>query len=310
MNKLRKIIKSQPYLLTLIRYRIYSNIVIFIKPIKLLGDYTVKKSRLFFLSMFLVLVLAACNTQQEEKKADEKAEETTSLYDQIKEKGEVTIGTEGTYAPFTFHDTDGKLTGFDVEIAEEVFKRLDIKPKFIETKWDGLIAGLDAKRYDLVANEVSINPERQEKYDFSEPYIVSKAVLVVKEENKDIKTFEDLKGKKSAQSLNSNYLKKAEEYGATITQIEGFNQAIDLLTSGRVDATINDSLSYLDLKKQRPELPIKIAAEEGNATQNAFLFRKGSDELVEAVNGALAEMKEDGTYLKISEKWFGTDVSK
>lgn len=288
----------------------YSKIVILIKPIKLLGDYTMKKSLLLFLSVFLVLVLAACNAQKEEEKADEKTEETASLYDQIKEKGEVTIGTEGTYAPFTFHDKDGKLTGFDVEIAEEVFKRLDIKPIFVETKWDGLIAGLDAKRYDLVANEVSINPERQEKYDFSDPYIVSKAVLVVQEGNNDIKTFEDLKGKKSAQSLSSNYLKKAEEFGATVTPIEGFNQAIDLVTSGRVDATINDSLSYLDLKKQRPELPIKVAVEEKNATQNAFLFRKGSEELAEAVNGALAEMKEDGTYLKISEKWFGTDVSK
>lgn len=288
----------------------YSKIVILLKPIKLLGDYTMKKTLLLFLSVFLVLALAACNTQKEEEKADDKAEETASLFDQIKEKGEITIGTEGTYAPFTFHDKDGKLTGFDVEIAEEVFKRLDIKPTFVETKWDGLIAGLDAKRYDLVANEVSINPERQEKYDFSDPYIVSKAVLVVQEGNNDIKTFEDLKGKKSAQSLNSNYLKKAEEFGATVTPIEGFNQAIDLVTSGRVDATINDSLSYLDLKKQRPELPIKVAVEEGNATQNAFLFRKGSDELAEAVNGALAEMKEDGTYLKISEKWFGTDVSK
>lgn len=269
-----------------------------------------KKTLLLFLSLFLVLALAACNTQNDDEKAADKSDETASLYDQIKEKGEISIGTEGTYAPFTFHDEDGKLTGFDVEVAEEVFKRLGIKPKFVEGKWDGLIAGLDAKRYDLVANEVSINPERQEKYDFSDPYIVSKAVLIVAEGNDTLKSFDDLKGKKSAQSLNSNYYKMAEELGATITPVEGFSQAIDLVTSGRVDAHINDNLSYLDLKKQRPELQTKIAAEEENATQNAFLFRKGSDELIEAVNGALAEMKEDGTYLEISEKWFGTDVSK
>lgn len=264
-----------------------------------------KKALLYFFSLVVVFALAACNTQKEEDQTVEK-----SSYDLIKEKGEVTIGTEGTYAPFTFHDNDGKLTGFDVEITEEVFKRLEIEPTFVETKWDGMIAGLDAKRYDLVANQISIRPDRQEKYDFSDPYIVSKAVLVVKEENNDIKSFEDLNGKKSAQSLNSNYLKMAEEFGATVTHIEGFNQAIDLLASGRVDATINDSLSFLDLKKQRPELPIKIASEQESATHNAFLFRKGNDELVEAVNGALAEMMEDGTYLKISEKWFGTDVSK
>ncbi|WP_338787446.1 amino acid ABC transporter substrate-binding protein [Metabacillus sp. FJAT-53654] len=265
-----------------------------------------KKTYISFLTILFVLVLSACGAQKDENTTGD----TASLYDQIKEKGEITIGTEGTYAPFTFHDKSDKLTGFDIEIAEEVFKRLEIKPTFIETKWDGMIAGLDAKRYDLVANQVAIRPERLEKYDMSEPYIVSKAVLVVHEENNEIKSLEDLNGKKVGQSLDSNYRKIAEEHGATNTVVDGFNQAIDLIVSKRIDGTINDSLSYLDLKKQRPDLPIKTVYEEPDATSNAFLFRKGSDELVEAVNGALADMKEDGTYLKISEKWFGTDVSK
>lgn len=263
------------------------------------------KKRLFVLmALLLSLALTACGTKEEEKTT------ATNLYEEIKEKGEVTIGTEGTYAPFTFHDEDGKLTGFDVEIAEEVFKRLDIKPVFVETKWDGMIAGLDAKRYDMVANEVAIREDRLEKYDMSEPYIVSKAVLVVGEANEDIKSFEDLNGKKVGQSLDSNYRKIAEANGATNTVVDGFNQAIDLITSGRIDATVNDNLSYLDLKKQRPDLAIKKVDEEADATSNAFLFRKDNKELVEAVNGALAEMKEDGTYLEISKKWFGEDVSK
>jgi cystine transport system substrate-binding protein len=239
-----------------------------------------KKTFIAFLTILFVLALSACGAQKDEK-TNEDTNNSTSLYDQIKEKGEITIGTEGTYAPFTFHDKSDKLTGFDIEIAEEVFKRLEIKPTFIETKWDGMIAGLDAKRYD-----------------------------VVHEENNEIKSLEDLNGKKVGQSLDSNYRKIAEEHGATNTVVDGFNQAIDLIVSKRIDGTINDSLSYLDLKKQRPDLPIKTVYEEPEATSNAFLFRKGSDELVEAVNGALADMKEDGTYLKISEKWFGTDVSK
>jgi cystine transport system substrate-binding protein len=277
-----------------------------IKPINLLGVKSMKKTYISFLTILFVLVLSACGAQKDENTTEDNA----SLYDQIKEKGEITIGTEGTYAPFTFHDKSDKLTGFDIEIAEEVFKRLEIKPTFIETKWDGMIAGLDAKRYDLVANQVAINPERLEKYDMSEPYIVSKGVLVVHEENNEIKSLEDLDGKKVGQSLDSNYRKIAEDHGAINTVVDGFNQAIDLIVSKRIDGTINDSLSYLDLKKQRPDLPIKTVYEEPDATSNAFLFRKGSDELVEAVNGALADMKEDGTYLKISEKWFGTDVSK
>lgn len=264
--------------------------------------------RLFtlLLALSLVLALAACGT----KKDDKTATASNSLYEQIKAKGEITIGTEGTYAPFTFHDKSGTLTGFDIEITQEVFKRLNIKPKFIETKWDGMIAGLDAKRYDMVANEVAVRPDRQQKYDMSDPYIVSKSVLIVGEDNTTIKSLDDLKGKKVAQSLDSNFRKIAEEHGATNTVVDGFNQSIDLITSGRVDATLNDSLSFLDLKKQRPDVKVKTVYEEANATSNAFLFRKNNDDLVKAVNKALADMKNDGTYLKISQKWFGTDVSK
>lgn len=255
------------------------------------------------ITIIAALTLAGCGAKEGQQTGDSSAPTTAPA-------AEITIGTEGTYAPFTFHDKDGKLTGFDVEIAQEVAKRIGRPPRFIETKWDGMIAGLDAKRYDMVANEVAVRPDRLEKYDMSDPYIVSRAVLVVGAGNNDIKSLDDLKGKKVGQSLDSNYRKIAEEHGATNTVVEGFNQAIDLLTSGRIDATINDSLSFLDLKKQRPDLPIKTVYEEPNATSNAFLLRKGSTDLLPKVNKALADMKADGTYLKISQKWFNSDVSK
>ncbi len=216
----------------------------------------------------------------------------------------------GTYAPYTFHDKSGKLTGFDVEIAAEVSNRLGVKPEFVETKWDGLLAGLDAKRFDMIVNQVGIKPEREEKYDFSDPYIVSKAVLIVNSDDNTIKSFEDLKGKKSAQSLTSNLAQIAETNGVMLEPVDSFNQSIDLLVSKRVDATVNDSLSYLDLKKQKPDLAIKVVDEEGNAQPSGIMFNQGNKELVDAVNKAFADMKEDGTYLKISDKWFGTDVSK
>jgi cystine transport system substrate-binding protein len=235
---------------------------------------------------------------------------TQSSLEAIKASGKLTIGTEGTYAPFTFHDKDGKLTGFDVDIAVEVSKRLGVEPEFIETPWDGIIAGLDAKRFDTIFNEVTITDERKAKYDFSDSYIVSKAVLLVHEDNNEIKKLADLKGKKSAQSLTSNLTEIAKQNGAEIVGTEGFNQAIDLLLSKRVDATINDGLSYLDLKKQKPDVKIKVVDETTEASHSAALFRKGNDDLVKAVNDALAAMKSDGTYLKISEKYFGADVSK
>ena len=228
----------------------------------------------------------------------------------IKSAGVFKIGTEGTYSPFTFHDQSGKLVGFDVEIGEAVASKLGVKAEFIEGKWDGLIAGIDAKRYDAVINQVGITEARKQKYDFSEPYIASKAVLIVRQDDTDIKGFEGLKGKKAAQSLTSNYGKLAEQSGAELVGTDGFDQSVQLVLTRRADATINDSLSFLDFKKQKPDAPLKIAAQKDNAEYSGIIIRKGEPELLEAINKALAEIKADGTYQKISTKYFGQDVSK
>lgn len=230
--------------------------------------------------------------------------------DQIKADGVLKIGTEGTYAPFTYHDASNELVGFDVEIGKAVAAKLGVKAEFLEGKWDGLIAGLDANRYDAVINQVGITEERKAKYEFSDPYIASKAVLIVKGDNTDIKGFADLKGKKSAQSLTSNFGKLAEKNGAELVGTDGFDQSIQLLLTGRADATINDSLSFLDFKKHKPDADVKIAAQEENADYSGVIVRKGDPELVAAINKALADIKADGTYQKIADTYFGQDVSK
>jgi cystine transport system substrate-binding protein len=231
-------------------------------------------------------------------------------FDAIKSAGVIKIGTEGTYAPFTYHDDTGKLVGFDVEIGEAVAERLGVKAEFVEGKWDGLIAGLDAKRYDVVINQVGITEERKAKYDFSQPYVASKAALIVREDNADITEFAHLSGKKAAQSLTSNYGKMAQEAGAEIVATDGFDQSIALVVQGRADATLNDSLSFFDFKKKQPNAPVKIVATQGDASESGILIRKGDAELVNAINKALDEIKSDGTYQKISEKYFGEDVSE
>lgn len=233
-----------------------------------------------------------------------------SNLEEIKTAGVLKIGTEGTYAPFTYHDAAGKLVGFDVEIGEAVAKQLGVKAEFLEGKWDGLIAGLDAKRYDTVINQVGITEARKAKYDFSEPYIASKAVLIVKADNTEIKGFADLKGKKSAQSLSSNFGKIAQEAGAELVGTDGFDQSIQLVLNGRADGTINDSLSFLDFKKHKPDANVKIAAQQENADFSGIIIRKGEPDLLAAINKALETIKADGTYKQIADKYFGQDVSK
>ena len=228
----------------------------------------------------------------------------------VKSAGTLRIGTEGTYAPFTFHDASGALVGIDVEIGRAVAERLGVEAEFVEGKWDGLIAGLATDRYDAVINQVGITEERQARFDFSQPYIVSKAVLIVQADNNEIAGFDDLSGKRAAQSLTSNYGKIAEEAGASLVGTDGFDQSIQLVLTGRADATINDNLSYLDFLKQKPDAPVKIVATQDEAAASGIIVQKDNPELVAEIDRALEAIRADGTYAAISEKYFGADVSQ
>ncbi|WP_435081603.1 amino acid ABC transporter substrate-binding protein [Clavibacter michiganensis] len=235
----------------------------------------------------------------------------TSLSD-VKAKGELVIGTEGTYSPFSFHEGSGSgaLTGYDVEVATAVADKLGVKPVFEETQFDGIFAGLEAGRWDVIANQISITDERKTVYDFSEPYTVSPGVIIVKGADSGISSFADLKGKTTAQSLTSNWNELATQSGAKVEAVEGFAQAVTLLQQGRVDATINDRLTLLDYQKQQGDSDLQVAAETDDPSLSALVFRKGSDDLVTAVDQALADLRADGTLASISEKYFGADVSQ
>lgn len=230
---------------------------------------------------------------------------------QVQEEGVLTVGTEGTYRPFTFHeDGTGDLMGYDVEVVEAVAERLGVEVEFEETQWDAIFAGLEAGRFDVIANQVSINEERLAKYDFSEPYTISPGVVVVNAGDDSISSLEDLAGKRTAQSLTSNWYQMAKDAGANVEAVEGWAQAVSLLQQGRVDATINDRLTFLDYQQTEGETGLEVAVETDERAENAFAFRKGSDSLVEAFDEALAELRADGTLAEISEKYFGEDVSR
>ena len=227
----------------------------------------------------------------------------------VKEAGVLKVGTEGTYSPFSYHDPKtNTLVGYDVEVVAAVAKKLGVKVEYVETPWDAIFAGLTSKRFDVIANQVTRNPEREGLYGLSDTYTVSEGVIATRADDSSITSLADLKGKKSAQSLTSNWAKVAKDAGAEVESVEGFTQAVTLLKQKRVEATVNDNLAVLDYQKSTGDTSVKIAAKTGDISEQVVATRKDAD-LVAAVNKALAELKADGTLKAISEKYFETDVS-
>lgn len=233
-----------------------------------------------------------------------------TLLDRINNKGTVTIGTEGTYAPYTYHDASGKLTGYDVEVARAVADKLGIKIEFKETQWDAMLAGLKADRFDLVANQVGLTtPERQATFDKSESYSWSGAGLVVRADETNITKAEDVKGVKTAQTLSSNYGELAKKHGAVIVPIDGMAQGLLLIQQKRADATFNDNLGLLDYLKKNPNSGLKLVWESDEKVGAGFVANKGNQEALAKISEAIVELQKDGTLKKIGEQFFGKDIS-
>lgn len=260
-----------------------------------------------------LVALAACAAPAGSSAAPASAAATSSnpALAELQKSGVLKVGTEGTYSPFTFHDpATNELTGYDVEVITAVAGKLGVKAEFSETKWDAIFAGLEAKRYDLVANEVSINPEREAKYDLSDPYSVSYPVVIVKSDNTDITSIQAIQGKTTAQSATSNWADFARQAGAVVEPVDGFTEAVAGVKDGRVDATFNDNLAALEYFKTTNDTSVKIGFEVPEEKVNqAFALRKNSG-LLEPINAALKEVAADGTLAGIGEKWFGKDISK
>lgn len=227
----------------------------------------------------------------------------------IKSAGVLRVGTEGVYAPFSYHDpATGELAGYDVDVARAVAEKLGVSVEFVETPWDTIFAALEANRFDVVANEVTISDERKAKYDLSQPYSVGEGVIVTRADDNSITSLADLKGKTTAQTITSNWAQVARDAGATVESVEGFTQAVALLTDGRVDAVINDSIAVYAYLAERGTAGVKIAAQTGEKSEQGFAARKDSGMLPE-LNAALDQLKEDGTLAAISEKYLKANAS-
>ena len=264
-----------------------------------------------------VLTLAGCSSNSGSSAAASGAASSaasTGAADQlaaIQTNGKLVVALEGAWQPWSYHDESDTLVGYDVEVSRAIAEKLGVEPEYVESDWDSLFAGLDAGRFDIVCNGVEVTDERSKTYDFTTPYGYIHTALAVRKDNEDIKSFEDLKGKTTANSLASTYMELAESYGATVQGIDTLEETIQLLTAGRIDATLNADVSFYDYLNVHPDADFKLVAQTEDASHVAIPVRKSDDSasLLEAINTAIEELRADGTLKALGEKYFGQDIS-
>ena len=255
-----------------------------------------------------VLGLTGCSSK--DTAASTASSATLNKLDSIRKSGKLVVALEGAWQPWSYHDSSDTLVGYDVEVSRAIAEKLGVEPEYVESDWDSLFAGLDAGRYDMVCNGVEVTEERAKTYDFTTPYGYIHTALAVRKDNEDIHSFEDLKGKTTANSLASTYMELAESYGATVQGIDTLEETIQLLTAGRIDATLNADVSFYDYLNVHPEADFKLVAQTAEASHVAIPVLKSEDTAyLDALNAAIEELRADGTLKTLSEKYFGQDIS-
>lgn len=229
------------------------------------------------------------------------------------------VGTEGAYAPFTFQDEKGQLTGYDVEVVRELGRRAGLEVVFVPTPWDSIFLGLEARKFDVVANQIGKTPEREKKYLFTQDYLVSGAQIIVKKDRPgSFQGLESLAGLKVGTGVGSNYSKLLEAHNASgkpgidIRYYEGnLTTVLQDIVAGRLDATVNDRLT-VGYNVKSLGLPVKLVGEPIALVPSHLVVRKGpqGEALVKRLDAALAAARADGTLAKLSVKWFGADYTR
>ena len=255
-----------------------------------------------------VLGMTGCSSK--DTAASTASSATLNKLDSIQKSGKLVVALEGAWQPWSYHDSSDTLVGYDVEVSRAIAEKLGVEPEYVESDWDSLFAGLDAGRYDMVCNGVEVTEERAKTYAFTTPYGYIHTALAVRKDNEEIHSFEDLKGKTTANSLASTYMELAESYGATVQGIDTLEETIQLLTAGRIDATLNADVSFYDYLNVHPDADFKLVAQTAEASHVAIPVLKSEDTAyLDALNAAIEALRADGTLKTLSEKYFGQDIS-
>lgn len=286
-----------------------------------------KKKYVFFMLIFSIFILGACGSAgnneesnnnsnaEEQANNNSNADEKDTRWDQIKESGEIVIGTSGTLIAASYYDgdeeTEDQLTGYEVETMRELGKRLDLDVKFEIIGVDNVMPAIQSGRIDISSGSITEN--RKESFDFSDTYKYSYITMAVRSaDNSGIESLEDLKGKKAGGGATTIYSQIAEQFGAEVVTYgnapnEAYLRDVD---NGRTDVVINDYYLTKFGVAAFPDFDIHLHPTLNfNLTETGIIIPKGEDELREEINKALDSMREDGTLKELSEQFYEEDTS-
>ncbi|MBT2655874.1 basic amino acid ABC transporter substrate-binding protein [Bacillus sp. ISL-18] len=274
-----------------------------------------KKVIQFLIIAAVALMATACGTQPK-LPAQSKSEQSQkgskgNTYENIKKQGVIKIAVDDTFPPMEYRDDQNKLVGFDIDLATAISKELGVKVEFVPTAWDGILPGLDAKRYDIIMSSMNITDERKQKVDFVE-YMKLGQVVAVKTGNPlKIQTKEDLSGKTVGVQLGTTSESAAKEIKG-IKELKTYNGYTDVFNDlglGRLQGVIVAEAVGRYYKTSKPDA-FDVVGSSFQSLPVGIAVRKGDNDLEAALQKAIAAAKDNGTYAEVSKKWFGTDKSK
>ncbi len=260
--------------------------------------------------ILLVMLITACsdgNTKESKagQTADSDGNQSVDFY--LLEEGSLTYASEGAFRPFNYMEGN-EMVGYDIDVANAIAEKLGLEPNPVKARYDGIVLGVQNKRYDTAVASLTITDERKEHVNFTIPYYETKTRIYTRPDS-DITTIDDLENKDIAVSRGSTFKDIALEYtvSSNISEYDGDNVTLQALAEGHHDAVITNNM--IGQSAIQEGLEIVEIEEDLMVNQAGIAVAKDNDALLESINDVLVEMVESGELEKISMKWIGVDIT-